>query len=110
MVMNIIPLECNRDCGPFIATVTGEVIMAKASKAPAVARNRWITRREADAIVDAHAQRVLGVSGEVFISNWKAGKYRKLDSDDCPGVIELTLLAPLPRRARGRKNTKRSRR
>ena len=108
--MNIVPLKCDRDRGPFTATVNREVIMSKAAKGPAVANNRWITRREADAIVDAHAQRVLGVSREVFISNWKAGKYRKLDSDDCPGVIELALLAPLPRRARGRKNTKRSRR
>lgn len=64
---------------------------------------KWVNRREMSAIVDAHARRVLGVSGQVFISKWKAGKYRKLDSDACPGVIELALLAPLPRRARGRK-------
>lgn len=70
---------------------------------------KWISRREVDTIVDAHAQRVLGVSGEKFISNWKAGKYRTLDSDDCPGVIELALIAPLPRRASGRKKSKRSR-
>jgi hypothetical protein len=30
----------------------------------------------------------LGVSGKVFISQWKSGKNRKLDSDACPGVIE----------------------
>jgi hypothetical protein len=83
--------------------------MPKVAKTHAISSVRWINRKEADAIVDAHAQRVLGVSGKVFISNWKAGKYRKLDSDDCPGVIELALLAPLPRRARGRKNTKGSR-
>jgi hypothetical protein len=70
---------------------------------------RWVGRREMDTIVDAHAQRVLGVSGKKFISNWKAGKYRELDSDACPGVIELALIAPLPRRASGRKNRKRSR-
>ena len=69
----------------------------------------WITRREAAAIVDTNARRVLGISGEKFISGWKAGKYRKLDSDDCPGVIELALLAPLPRRASVRTNRKRSR-
>jgi hypothetical protein len=70
---------------------------------------KWVNRREMAAIVDAHARRVLGVSGQVFISKWKAGKYRKLDSDACPGVIELALLAPLPRRARGRKKRERSR-
>jgi hypothetical protein len=64
---------------------------------------KWVNRREAAAIVDAHARRVLGVSGKQFISQWKAGKYRTLDSDACPGVIELALLAPLPRRASGRK-------
>ena len=64
---------------------------------------KWVKRREMASIVDAHARRVLGVSGEVFISQWKAGKYRNLDSDACPGVIELALLAPLPRRASGRK-------
>jgi hypothetical protein len=64
---------------------------------------KWINRHEMAAIVDAHARRVLGVSGQVFISKWKAGKYRNLDSDACPGVIELALLAPLPRRASGRK-------
>lgn len=64
---------------------------------------KWVNRREMATIVDAHARRVLGVSGQVFISQWKAGKYRKLDSDACPGVIELALLAPLPRRASGRK-------
>jgi hypothetical protein len=64
---------------------------------------KWVNRREMATIVDAHARRVLGVSGQAFISKWKAGKYRKLDSDACPGVIELALLAPLPRRASGRK-------
>ena len=68
---------------------------------------RWITRREAEAMVDSHAQRVLGISAKKFISNWKAGKYRKLDSDECPGVVELALLAPIPRRAIGAKNGKR---
>jgi hypothetical protein len=70
---------------------------------------KWITRKEADAAVESHAQRVLGISAQKFISNWKAGKYRKLDSDDCPGIIELALIAPLPRRASGRKKRTRSR-
>ena len=71
---------------------------------------RWISRDEATMMVDSHAQRVLGISGKKFISNWKAGKYRKIDSDDCPGVTELALLAPLPRRPLGRKNSKRGNR
>lgn len=70
---------------------------------------QWITRKEAAIMVDSHAKRVLGISAQKFISNWEAGKYRKLDSDECPGVVELALLAPLPRRASARKNTKRSR-
>lgn len=77
--------------------------MPGSTKKRAISRVKWITRREAASIVDAHARRVLGVSGQKFIAEWKAGKYRTLDSDDCPGVIELALLAPLPRRARGRK-------
>jgi hypothetical protein len=99
------PVRLNKTFTPTV----DEVMMPKAAKTHAVSGTRWISRTQADAIVDAHAQRVLGVSGKVFISNWKAGKYRKLDSDACPGVIELALLAPLPRRARGRKNTKRGR-
>lgn len=71
---------------------------------------RWISKDEAKAFVDATARRVLHISGEKFISNWKTGKYEKLDSDKCPGVIELALIAPLPRRSRARKNRKRSRR
>jgi hypothetical protein len=69
----------------------------------------WITRREVDARVDKRAQSVLGISGKQFVANWKAGKYRKLDSDDCPGVIDLALMAPLPRRISAGKNRKRSR-
>jgi hypothetical protein len=60
---------------------------------------RWISRTEADARVDSHSQRILGISAKKFISNWKAGNDRKVDSDDCPGVTELALLAPLARRS-----------
>lgn len=77
--------------------------MPQSTKKRVLSRVKWVNRREAAAIVDAHARRVLGVSGRKFIAEWKAGKYRALDSDACPGVIELALLAPLPRRARGRK-------
>ena len=70
---------------------------------------KWITRKEADAMVESQAQLVLGTSAQKFISNWKAGQYRKLDSDDCPGIIELALMAPLPRRTSGSKKRTRSR-
>ena len=70
---------------------------------------KWITRSEAATIVDSHAKRVLGISAQKFISNWKAGKYRKLDSDACPGVVELAMLAPLPRRASGKVSKRSSR-
>jgi hypothetical protein len=70
---------------------------------------KWISRAEATAFVDDTARRVLKISGAKFISNWKAGKYRNLDSDECPGVIELALVAPLPRLSRAGKNRKRSR-
>lgn len=69
---------------------------------------RWITKSEAHAIVDSTAQRVLGMSGDRFVAEWKAGKHRKLDSDACPGVIELALLAPLPRSSSVRNVRKRS--
>jgi hypothetical protein len=69
---------------------------------------KWITRSELNEYVDSSARRVLKVAGKKFISNWKAGKYRKLDSDECPGVIELALIAKLPRTPRARKNRKRS--
>lgn len=68
---------------------------------------RWISRNEAATMVDSHSQRVLGISAKKFISNWKAGKYRTLDSDQCPGVTELALLAPLPRRMRAKQKQKR---
>ena len=72
---------------------------------------RWITRDEANTIVDRKARRVLGISGDEFVAKWKSGEYRKLDSDECPGVIELALLAPLPKVARrGRKKQKRGHR
>jgi hypothetical protein len=82
---------------------------------PALAKKRkttevkWVDKREFDAMVDSRAKRVLGISGKQFISRWKNGRYRKLDSDTCPGVVELAILAPLPRRKSGRKNSKRGR-
>lgn len=71
---------------------------------------RWITRDEANAIVDARARRVLNISGAEFVEKWRAGEFRTLDSDQCPGVIELALLAPESRRSGGRKKQKRGNR
>ena len=81
---------------------------------PATAKNkkaavRWVTKDELSAMVDSRARRVLGISGQQFVSRWKKGQYRKLDSDTCPGVVELAILAPLPRTKRARKNTARGR-
>jgi hypothetical protein len=83
---------------------------------PAIAKKRnevevhWVNRTEFNTMVDAKAKRVLGISAKQFVTRWKAGRYRKLDTDTCPGVIELALLAPLPRRKSGRKKSKRGRR
>ena len=63
----------------------------------------WTSGEKAAALLDARARRVLKISGEEFISQWKAGKFRDLDSDACPGVIELALLAPKVNGSRGRK-------
>jgi hypothetical protein len=74
------------------------------------AQVRWVSKDEFSAMVDSRAQRVLGISGGQFIARWNKGQYRKMDTDTCPGVVELAILAPLPRRKRGRKNTQRGRR
>ena len=67
---------------------------------------KWASKREFDDMVEQRARRVLKLSTGKFISNWKLGKYRKLDSDTCPGVVELAILAPLPRKKSARKDTK----
>lgn len=82
--------------------------MPAATKKSKIIGIKWISREEAAATVDRHARSVLNVSGHQFVSNWKAGKYRTLDADQCPGVIELALMAPLPKAARARKNRTRS--
>jgi hypothetical protein len=69
---------------------------------------KWATRQEAAALLDARAKRVLKMSGEEFVAKWRAGEFKNLDSGDCPGVIELALLAPQSRKSRGRKKQKRS--
>ena len=77
------------------------------SKKPAPVR--WVTKDEFSSMVDSRARRVLGISARQFISRWNKGQYRKLDSDTCPGVVELAILAPLPRTKRARKNSTRGR-
>jgi hypothetical protein len=57
-------------------------------------RVRWISHKEMDAIVEKRTQAVLNVSPATFARNRKNGEYAKLDADDCPGIIELALLAP----------------
>jgi len=71
---------------------------------------KWVTKDEFNEMVDSRARRVLGISSKQFISRWNKGRYCKLDADTCPGAVELAILAPLPRRKRGGKNTTRGRR
>ena len=71
---------------------------------------RWLSKDEFTTMVDSRARRVLGITGDQFISGWRKGKYRKLDADTCPGAVELAILTPLPRQKSGRKNTTRGRR
>jgi hypothetical protein len=70
---------------------------------------RWVSKDEFSSMVDSRARRVLGISARQFVSRWNKGQYRKLDSDTCPGVVELAILAPIPRTKRGRKNPTRGR-
>lgn len=69
---------------------------------------KWVTRDQAMALLDARARRVLNISGAEFVTRWKAGEFKNIDSGDCPGVIELALLAPKLRKSRGRKKQRRS--
>jgi hypothetical protein len=55
---------------------------------------QWISSKEMAKIVDSRSRSVLNISGKAFIRNRKNGKYAKLDADDCPGIVELALLAP----------------
>lgn len=68
---------------------------------------KWVTRLQAKAVLDARARRVLNISGDEFIAKWNAGEFRKMDSGDCPGVIELALLAPKTGKLRARSKQKR---
>jgi hypothetical protein len=69
---------------------------------------KWVSRKQALDLLDARARRVLNMSGAEFVAKWKAGKFKNLDSADCPGVISVALLAPASEKpSRGRKNKKR---
>ena len=66
---------------------------------------RWISRTEMESIVDKRARATLGISGAAFMKRRRRGDYVHLDADDCPGIVELALLAPSVEvaKARGRK-------
>ena len=76
-----------------------------------IAGVQWISSTDMAAIVDKRARSVLQISGHAFVRNRKNGKYARLDADDCPGIVELALIAPSPKEAttRASKRTKRSR-
>jgi hypothetical protein len=84
--------------------------MPAANRKKKASEIKWVSKDEFSAMVDSRAKRVLGISAKEFLTRWKNGRYRKLDTDTCPGVIELALLAPLPRRKSGGKKPKRGRR
>jgi hypothetical protein len=71
---------------------------------------QWISSKEMASIVDRRSRAVLKISGEKFIRNRANGEYASLDSNDCPGIVELALIAPAPKEAQvARKRSKRSR-
>jgi hypothetical protein len=63
---------------------------------------RWITRNEMVSIVNKRAHAVLNISGREFVRNRDNGAYAKLDADQCPGIVELALLAPSKKAAKPR--------
>jgi len=67
---------------------------------------RWVSRTEMNSIVSKRARAVLNVSTATFLRNRSRGKYKTMDADDCPGIVELALLAPSVRdaKASARKN------
>lgn len=68
---------------------------------------RWVSDREMESIVEKRARTVLNVSKATFVKNRKSGKYAELDAGDCPGIVELALLAPSAEVAQGRAGKKR---
>ena len=87
-------------------TPTGEAMPAKKPKMIGL---RWLTKRKTEAIIHMRAQRVLGISGKAFVTKYRNGEYKNLDSGSCPGIIELALLVPeKAKKTRAGKNRKRS--
>jgi hypothetical protein len=82
------------------------MLTKKRRKAPCA---QWITQEQANSLIEAHARQVVGVGRDEFKRNWKAGKYANLDSDDCPGIVELAIFAGVSRH-HASQNASRSRR
>jgi len=75
-----------------------------------IAGVEWVSPKQMSMIVNRRSQAVLKISGDKFARNRANGKYASLDADDCPGIIELALIAPAPKEARrARKRGTRSR-
>lgn len=71
---------------------------------------KWVSSKQMASIVDERSRAVLQISGSKFIRNRAHGKYASLDANDCPGIVELALIAPTPKGARvAGKKSKRSR-
>jgi hypothetical protein len=60
---------------------------------------QWISSKKMAKLLDKRSRSILNISGKTFIRNHKKGKYASLDADDCPGIVELALLAPAGKRA-----------
>jgi hypothetical protein len=53
-----------------------------------------LTRAQAREILDRRARKELGISGDVFVRRWNAGKYSKRER---PEVIRVAMLLPFAR-------------
>ena len=71
------------------------------------AKVRWISQREMESLFEKRARAVLNISSAEFVRDRESGKYAKLDSNDCPGIVELALLAPTSKVATARARKKR---
>lgn len=65
--------------------------LPESTRSPGV---QWISDSAMAKIIDRRAKNVLNISGKTFVRNRKRGKYASLDADECPGIIELALIAP----------------
>ncbi len=62
-------------------------------------RVRQMTWEEGRELLDRHARRYLGISGEEFIERWDKGEYDDPDdrTKNPPGVMELAMILPFVR-------------